>query len=75
MLGFGAVVVYDVVAVDDAVVVAAVAVDDGVVVVVEGDVVVACNFRIFREIKIYFVLEIMNSLNHGLLLNRRNREA
>ena len=73
MLGFGAVVVYDVVAVDDAVVVAAV--DDDVA-VVEGDaVVVACNFRIFREIKIYFVLEIMNSLNHGLLLNRRNREA
>ena len=45
MLGFGAVVVYDVVAVDDAVVVAAV--DDDVA-VVEGDaVVVACNFRIF----------------------------
>ena len=43
MLGFGAVVVYDVV--DDAVVVAAV--DDDVA-VVEGDaVVVACNFRIF----------------------------
>ena len=74
MLGFGAVVVYDVVVVDDAVVVAAV--DDDDVAVVEGDaVVVACNFRIFREIKIYFVLEIMNSLNHGLLLNRRNREA
>ena len=44
VLGFGAVVVYDVVVVDDAVVVA---VDDDVA-VVEGDaVVVACNFRIF----------------------------
>ena len=45
VLGFGAVVVYDVVVVDDAVVVAAV--DDDVA-VVEGDaVVVACNFRIY----------------------------